>query len=311
MPVMPRLSLLQSMDATRRRAVKAGAFVLVVFLTIIIGSIVGARIHTARSGFTIDVAFSFLSNLTRSARVLLAGGKQVGYVQDIFQRDRQTYVRLYLDNSLLNAMPDTKETQIAIFSNNLMGQKYINVQFNSPKPNEQLIQPGQIVRGISPPSFEQMMLSFSSWFEGKSAGEVAEQIFSKAAVLRSNLDAIREENRADLDATLSGAKNYFNTISGQFDVLKTNISTIAHNSEEILSAQQQSLTQLVANSSTMAQQLELLEKALVNRRGSLGRFNKDSKQLRENIRLTSEYSRSFLKCIQERPWVIIYKESCR
>ncbi|MBS0617359.1 MAG: MCE family protein [Spirochaetes bacterium] len=308
---MPRLSLLQSMDATRRRAVKAGAFVLVVFLTIIIGSIVGARIHTARSGFTIDVAFSFLSNLTRSARVLLAGGKQVGYVQDIFQRDRQTYVRLYLDNSLLNAMPDTKETQIAIFSNNLMGQKYINVQFNSPKPNEQLIQPGQIVRGISPPSFEQMMLSFSSWFEGKSAGEVAEQIFSKAAVLRSNLDAIREENRADLDATLSGAKNYFNTISGQFDVLKTNISTIAHNSEEILSAQQQSLTQLVANSSTMAQQLELLEKALVNRRGSLGRFNKDSKQLRENIRLTSEYSRSFLKCIQERPWVIIYKESCR
>jgi len=308
---MPRLSLLQSMDATRRRAVKAGALVLVVFLTIIIGSIVGARIHTARSGFTIDVAFSFLSNLTRSARVLLSGGKQVGYVQDIFQRDRQTYVRLYLDNSLLNAMPDTKETQIAIFSNNLMGQKYINLQFSSPKPNEQIIQPGQIVRGISPPSFEQMMLSFSSWFEGKSAGEVAEQIFSKAAVLRSNLDAIREENRADLDATLSGAKNYFNTISGQFDVLKTNISTIAHNSEEILSAQQQSLTQLVANSSTMAQQLELLEKALVNRRGSLGRFNKDSKQLRENIRLTSEYSRSFLKCIQERPWVIIYKESCR
>jgi hypothetical protein len=61
----------------------------------------------------------------------------------------------------------------------------------------------------------------------------------------------------------------------------------------------------------MAQNLELLEKALSNNRGSLGKFNNESKVLRDNIRQTIEYSRSFIKCIQERPWVIIYKESCR
>ena len=110
---------------------------------------------------------------------------------------------------------------------------------------------------------------------------------------------------------MSGAKSYFNTISGQFDGLKTNISLIARNSEEILTAQQQSLAQLVTNTASMAQNLELLEKAMKNNRGSLGRFNKDSKALRDNIRMTIEYSRSFIKCIQERPWVIIYKESCK
>lgn len=299
------------LDATRRASIRAGAWVLAGFLIITLTAIVGARIHTARAGFTIDVAFSFLSNLTRNAKVLLAGGRQVGYVQDIFQRDRQTYVRIYLENSLRGVMPLSNETQISIFSNNLMGQKYINIQFNEKKANEAVIEPGQVVRGISPPSFEQMMLSFSSWFDGKSAGQVAEEIMAKGAMLRYNIDAIVAENREDLQATASGATNYFKAISGQFDALKENLSSIARNSEEILTAQQQSLTQLVANSASMAQNLELLEKALSNNRGSLGKFNNESKVLRDNIRQTIEYSRSFIKCIQERPWVIIYKESCR
>lgn len=304
-------SALSEMDATRRRSIRIGAWVLGGFLVLVLSAIIGARIHTARSGFTIDVAFSFLSNLTRNARVLLAGGRQIGYVQDIYQKDRQTYVRIYLENSLKGVMPHSRETQISIFSNNLMGQKYINIQFEPLKPGEQVIQPGETVRGISPPSFEQMMLSFSSWFDGKSAGEVAEQIFSKAALLRANIDAVAAENREDLAATLSGAKNYFSTISGQFENLKTNISLIARNSEEILTAQQQSLAQMVTNTASMAHNLEYLEKALASNRGSLGKFNKDSKALRENIRMTIEYSRSFIKCIQEKPWVMIYKESCK
>jgi phospholipid/cholesterol/gamma-HCH transport system substrate-binding protein len=303
--------LLSLAEATRKRSIRAGAYVLIGFLILVVGSIVGARLHTARSGFTIDVAFSFLSNLTKNARVLLAGGREIGYVQDIFQKDRQTYVRLYLENTLKGVMPDNSETQIAIFSNNLMGQKYINIQFKEKLAGDKMIEPGQVVRGISPPSFEQMMLSFSSWFEGRSAGEVAEQIFAKAGLLRANIDAVVAENRDDLAVTMSGAKSYFSTISGQFEGLKTNISVIARNSEEILTAQQQSLAQLVANTASMAQNLESLEKALSTNRGTLGKFNKESKQLRDNIRLTIEYSRSFIKCIQERPWVIIYKESCK
>jgi phospholipid/cholesterol/gamma-HCH transport system substrate-binding protein len=299
------------LDATRRASVRAGSLVLLGFLVLILSAMIGARIHTARAGFTIDVAFSFLSNLTRNAKVLLSGGREVGYVQDIFQRDQQTYVRLYLENSLRGKMPNTSDTQIAIFSNNLMGQKYINIQFQELKPDQPVIEPGQVVRGISPPSFEQMMLSFSSWFEGRSAGEVAELIFAKAGLLRANIDAVMNENREDLAATLSGAKNYFTAVSEQFESLKSNISLIARNSEEILTAQQQSLTQLVSNSAAMARNLEALEKALSNNRGSLGKFNKESKVLRENVRQTIEYSRSFIKCIQERPWVIIYKESCR
>jgi phospholipid/cholesterol/gamma-HCH transport system substrate-binding protein len=299
------------LDATRRASVRAGSLVLLGFLVLILSAMIGARIHTARAGFTIDVAFSFLSNLTRNAKVLLSGGREVGYVQEIFQRDQQTYVRLYLENSLRGKMPNTSDTQIAIFSNNLMGQKYINIQFQELKPDQPVIEPGQVVRGISPPSFEQMMLSFSSWFEGRSAGEVAELIFAKAGLLRANIDAVMNENREDLAATLSGAKNYFTAVSEQFESLKSNISLIARNSEEILTAQQQSLTQMVSNSAAMAQNLEALEKALSNNRGSLGKFNKESKVLRENVRQTIEYSRSFIKCIQERPWVIIYKESCR
>jgi len=298
-------------DATRRASIRAGSIVLAGFLTLVLSAIIGARIHTAKSGFTIHVAFSFLSNLTRNARVLHAGGQEVGYVKDIYQRDRQTYVEIYLDNSLRNAMPLNKETQISIFSSSLMGQKYINVQFNERVANEPVIEPGAIVRGISPPSFEQMMLSFSSWFDGKSAGEVAEEIFAKGILLRENIAAVVSENREDLAVTMAGAKNYFSTVGNQFDSLKNNISLIARNSEDILTAQQQSLAELVTNTATMAKNLEYLDKALANNRGTLGRFNKDSKELRENVRLTIESSRSFIKCIQERPWVIIYKESCR
>lgn len=299
------------LDPTRRASIRAGSLVLLGFLMLILSAVIGSRIHTARAGFTIDVAFSFLSNLTRNAKVLLAGGREVGYVQDIFRKDQQTYVRLYLENSLRGKMPNTKDTQIAIFSRNLLGQRYINIQFNELKPGQPVIEPGQVVRGISPPSLEQMMLSFSSWFEGRSAGEVAELIFAKAGLLRANIDAVMSENREDLAATLSGAKNYFAAVSEQFENLKANMALIARNSEEILTAQQQSLTQLIANSAALAQNLEALEKALSNNRGSLGKFSKENKVLRENVRQTIEYSQSFIKCIQERPWVIIYKESCR
>ena len=130
-------------------------------------------------------------------------------------------------------------------------------------------------------------------------------------MLRTNIDAVIAENRDDLAATMSGAKSYFSTISEQFDSLRTNVSLIARNSEEILTAQQQSLAELVTNTATMAKNLEALEKALKNNQGTLGRFNKNNKQMRDNIRMTIEYSRSFIKCIQERPWVIIYKESCK
>lgn len=306
-----RASLWHSLDETRRHAVRVGAWVFVGFLLLTVGAIVGSRIHTARSGFTIDVSFSFLSNLTRNAKVLLSGGKQIGYVKDIFQKERQTYVRLYLNNSLKGKIPRGGGTQIAIFSNNLFGQKYINIQLGERLAQTPVIQPGEIVRGISPPSFEQMMLSFSSWFEGRSVGEVSELIFSNAALLQRNLDGIINENREDLQAVIKNATGYFSTISTQFTTLKGNLSLIAHNSEEILTAQQQSMTELVQNSSMIAKNLETIEKALSENHGTLGKFSNQNKEIRENVRLMVEYSRSFITCIQERPWVIIYKESCR
>ncbi len=70
-----------NLDATRRASIRAGVWVLAGFLIITLTAIVGARIHTARAGFTIDIAFSFLSNLTRNAKVLLAGGE--AYAHDL------------------------------------------------------------------------------------------------------------------------------------------------------------------------------------------------------------------------------------
>ena len=295
----------------RQAAIRVGSWVVGGFLVLLIALVIGARIHTAKSGFTIDITFSFLNNLSRRAPVLLSGGRVVGQVQEIFQLERQTYVRVYLDNMLIDQMPNRKETQFAIYTTNLMGQKYINISIPDKKPGDVFIKPGDIVRGISPPSIEQMLLSFSGWFEGKSVGQVSEEIFAKARFLQANLDAVAQENREDLNLVLSGAKNYFGTITEQFGNLKTHVSLIAQNSQDILTAQQQSLAELVSNTASMAKNLEQLEIALRSNRGSLGKLSNQSKELKENIRLTMEYSRSFLKCLQERPWVIIYKESCK
>ncbi|MCX7633309.1 MAG: hypothetical protein N2Z22_08265, partial [Turneriella sp.] len=104
---------------------------------------------------------------------------------------------------------------------------------------------------------------------------------------------------------------YFTGLSTQLETLKSNLTLLARNSQEILAAEQESLAQLIANTSELAKNLESLEKALAANRGSLGKFHRESKSLRDNIRLTAEYGRSFVRCIRERPWVIIYKESCR
>lgn len=265
-------------------------------------------IRTARNGFVLYLKFNFLNNLSVGAPVLLNGGSKIGSVLDIYQKNQQTYVKIYIENNLRNKIPKVKETYFSIFSVNMMGQKYINLSAPDVTAST-YIQPEEEIDGISPPSIDQMMLSFSGWFEGREGREVVEDIIRKTQYLRSQLNAISEENKEDLAYVSSGAKNLIGRLVDQFNVLQKQFGEISGQVQTVTATSQEGMNSILDNIKAIGKNIENVSKSLDSDKGNLARFAKD-KKLGENTKAATAHAKVFMKCLSENPWVLIYKEPC-
>ena len=130
---------------------------------------------------------------------IIDGTKNSPYTSETFsfQKDLKTYVTISLNKDLKNKIPKRVETVFAIYTTGLMGQKYINITIPDAKPNEVYFADGDEWVGIDPPSIDQMMMAFSSWFDGKNGGQVLAEIMKETETFLANLNGIVNENRGD------------------------------------------------------------------------------------------------------------------
>ncbi len=262
-----------------------------------------------RAGFRIDVEFTYLNNLSIGAPVLIAGGVKAGFVEDIFQKNLQTYVRLYLDEKLSGKLPKRKDTVISIFTNNLMGEKFINIIIPEPKPDDVFLADGDIWKGIDPPSIDKMMLTFSNWFKEGEASQVVSDIIQQTQTLRANTQLIFRENEEDIQFLINQGKKSMDGLSRKIDSFLKEIENLNHNYRDITSSNRTDIELIVQNMTEITRGLKSIEEIFSKGKGSLGKLT-SRPDLQRNTTESIVHAKAFLKCIREKPWVLIYKESC-
>ena len=293
------------MQNTRKTAIRVGLMVILSSLIFVGALMFIARWQFGAEGFLINVRFSFLNNLAVGAPVRVAGGINVGHVKDIYQKDLHTYVRIYLNDSLKNKIPKNSETQFAIYTQGLMGQKYINLQIGEPKEGDEFYQNKEEAIGIDPPSIDQMLMAFSSWFDGKNGGQVIAQIVHETKLFIESLNSIVSENRKDIRLTISNTRKSITSLSKQLDILVGRLNVLSSNFADISTKNKQDIEIMLTNMSLISKDLNLISKRITSGRGSIGKFINDD-ELYENTYETVRNARELFDTLKKEPWRFLY-----
>lgn len=295
------------MESTKTRAIWVGAMVIVSLTTFIILIGILSRWQMERAGFRLKLKFMFLNNLTEGSPVLVAGGINVGFVEKIYQEDLQTYVQIYLNSELENRIPKTPETVFSIFTTGMMGQKYINLQIAEEQEGDTYLQDGDVWEGINPPSIDQMMLAFSSWFDGKNGGQVIAEIMQETGKFISNLNAIASENRQDIRLTVSEARQTFTKLSTQVDTLMQKLNVISGNVADISTKNKEDIEIMLNSLATVSNELNLITQRINSGRGTIGKFLKDD-EIYQNANEAMVNAKEFFQVLKEKPYILLYKQ---
>lgn len=290
----------------RRASIFTGTMVVVSFLVFLIFLNIYVNWKSGSSGFKIHLKFDFLNGITIGAPVKLSGGKEVGKVYDIYQKDLQTYLVIKVNNNLKNKIPVSPETRFAIFSTSLFGQKYINIDFPPLKPGDNVLKNDDIYTGIDPPSIDSLFLAISYWFEGQSEEEVVENMKKKMDLLVSLFAAMVRENRDDVTYISQVLHRYYEKLAPK---LKEMESQLTETSRIVKGASREDLITISKNMEIIVKNYDSVIEAVKMKKGSVGKIIND-KKIKANTEEALKYSKEFIQCINEHPLVLVYKESC-
>ena len=294
------------MEQHRIAAIRVGFMVLTSFLLFIVALGFISRWNLSRKGFMINVQFSFLNNLDEGAPVVVAGGINIGHVQEIYQKNLKTYAKIYIENSLVGKIPKNKETQFAIFTEGLIGQKYVNLNIGDIQEGDEFFQDGDETIGIDPPSIDQMLLAFSSWFDGKSGGQVLAQIVHETKLFIDNLNSIVSENKKDISLTIQTTRKSITSLSKQLNILVSRLNILSKNFADISNKNKQDIEIMLANISLISRDLNLITKRISSGKGSIGKFLTDD-ELYTDARETIKNARELFDILKSDPWRLLYK----
>ncbi|MES0491197.1 MAG: MlaD family protein [Leptospirales bacterium] len=295
------------MEEGKKQSVRVGILVIAavgVFVTMLMYV---SRWQVEKAGFEVHVKFKFLNNLNLNAPVKISGGITMGYVKKIYQKNLETFVILYLDKELEGKIPKKPETVITIFSSSLMGQKYINLEIPASDEDDEFLKSGDTWTGIDPPSIDQMMLAFSSWFDGKSGGQVLAEIMQETNLFISNLNAIASENRQDIRISVKQARESFTTLATQLDVLMSQLTILSTNFTDISTKNKEDIQIMLQNMAQITRDMNLITQRVNAGKGSMGKFLSDD-DLYTNTNEMIITAKEFFEVMKKKPWKIFYKD---
>jgi phospholipid/cholesterol/gamma-HCH transport system substrate-binding protein len=296
------------MDKEKRIRVAVGIMTLISLVTFIALLAILGRWQLAGEGMRLSLRFRFLNNLSNGAPVRISGGLPVGFVENIYQKDLRTYVQISLKKELRDKIPKRAETVFAIYTTGLMGQKYINITIPEPKPSEVYFQDGEEWVGVDPPSIDQMMMAFSSWFDGKNGGQVLAEIMKETETFLSNLNGIVNENRGDIRMTIRQARESFTSLSAQLDTLMQKLNILSKNFTDISNQNKQDIQIMLENMSKISRDLNLITQRVNSGRGSVGKLIQDE-ELYKNANEAAYHARELFRKLEENPSLFLNKSN--
>jgi len=282
---------------------KVGLMVTLSFTVFVVLVAMLAKFNMSHSGYKLRLYFGFLNGLTTNAPVKIAGGIKIGYVTDIVQSAENTEVTIWIDkkHNLL------KTARFAIFTTGLIGEKYINVFIPASSTVTEFFSDGDIVYGIDPASFDQMMLIFQGFMQDDSGGEILAQIFQNSKNFVANLNKLTEDNTHDIRQTVIAARAMINLLNERTNTLTMQLNKITSDMAYISGKNKEEITITLKNLSEITQNLNKIVFRLEKGRGTLGKLLVEE-EIYDNFRDASISAKLLFEELKKDPSRLLFKK---
>lgn len=281
---------------------RVGLMITVSFTVFIILVAMLAKINVSRSGYTLRVYFSFLNDLRIGAPVKIAGGIKIGYVDTIKQSGEKTEVDLWIEKKYALV----KNTKFAIFTSGLIGEKYINVFVPPSSDVEEFLMDGDKVYGLDPASFDQMMMTFQSFMQDESGGQVLAEIFQNSKKFVGNLNKIADENRYDIRQGIVSAKETIASLNFQSKIMMGNINRFSKNMADLSDKNKDDINITLRNLSETSSNLNKIVFRIEKGRGTLGRLLNEE-DIYNNLKDASIAAKDLFRQLKQDPSKLFFR----
>lgn len=284
---------------------RVGLLITVSFTIFIVMVGVLAKINIAQSGYMLRVYFGFLNDLRKGAPVKIAGGITIGQVQDIKQSGEKTQVDIWIDKKFKLI----KKTKFAIFTTGIIGEKYINVFVPPSYDVEEFFENGDMVYGIDPPSFDQMMLTFQGFLD-KEGSQILAEIFQNSNRFVDNLNKITAENRGDIRTSVVMLKGMIGTLTVKSQQLMDQLNQLTRNMAELSEKNKQDVSIALRQISETTSSLNKIIYRIESGRGTLGKLISDE-EVYNNLRDASVYAKDLFYKLNQDPSKLFFPRQKR
>jgi phospholipid/cholesterol/gamma-HCH transport system substrate-binding protein len=281
---------------------RVGLMITVSFTIFIILVALLAKINISRQGYTLRVLFSFLNDLRISAPVKIAGGIKIGYVESIRQSGEKTEVTIWIEKKYTLI----KNTKFAIFTSGLIGEKYVNVFVPPAGDVEDFLKDGDRVYGLDPASFDQMMMTFQSFMQDESGGQVLAEIFQNSKKFVGNLNKITDENRGDVRQSIVSAKETIANLNLQSKIMMANINRFSKDMADLSEKNKDDINITLRNLSETSTNLNKIVFRIEKGRGTLGRLLNEE-DIYNNLRDASVAAKDLFRQLKQDPSKLLFR----
>jgi len=281
---------------------KVGLMITVSFTVFIVMIAMLAKINISRSGYTLRVYYSFLNDLRVGAPVKIAGGIKIGYVDTIKQSGEKTEVDVWIEKKY----PLVKNTRFAIFTSGLIGEKYVNVFVPPSSDVEEFLADGDVVYGLDPASFDQMMMAFQTFMQDESGGQVLAEIFQNSKKFVGNINKIADENRYDVRQSIITTKEMIASLNMQSQVMMGNINKFSKNMADLSEQNKDDINITLMNLSEVSANLNKIVFRIEKGRGTLGRLLNEE-DIYNNLRDASISAKDLFRQLKQDPSKLFFR----
>ncbi len=255
-----------------------------------------AQINVAQKGYKLHIYYGFLNDLRVGSPVKIGGGIKIGQVESITQSGEKTEVTVWIEKKYTLI----RSTKFAIFTSGLIGEKYINAFVPPSSKVDDFFQDGDKVYGIDPASFDQMMLTFQSFMQDESGGQVLAEIMQNSKQFVENLNKISEENRYDIRKSILSFRAMVALTSRQIHSFMINLNKISKHVADLTEENKEDISVTLRNLSETSANLNKIIYRIENGKGTLGKIITDE-EIYDNLRDASVSAKKLFKSLEKNP----------
>lgn len=299
----------------KKKALYVGVFGFL-GIVLIVGFIIFAGKYNAILGgaYKLHLVYTFLDNLQVGAKVKIAGGPSIGYVDRIDLKEGKLVVTVYIQKKF----KINRGAEFNIYSTSLVGQKYINISHYNPATTDFYTNNEEIL-GVTPMGFSRVLEVAGVGLQSLVSGENVDTLyqvkatFENTAELIAGLNALVKDNSADIRSSMA---NLSKALRFSEDMIK-HVNTIILNLE-VASAQlnkrieavdEKQVASAIRDIQTTAEELRKLSQELTriaSDKNSVIALLKD-KEMKTSLENTIKNLEEFSKKIKENPSKLFFR----